>query len=439
MLLAYRQPLHRRRAIRRLRLSAALAAVVAASGCQSAGSYWTAWRMGTDSSLSKPPTKEEMNDDRSLMARWLSPKASPYGSPQPRSSLILGSDGWKPMKAMADPKADAEFQAASRLFEQGKLEEAETAFKLIAKKRKGSPWGEKSQFYLAESQFQRGKLVAAHDSLEVLHRDYPGTMYLDKLVSREYAIAQTWLAQSDPKAKPEQKLPWTAHFDGRLPLLDVPGNGLKALEHVRQHDPTGPLADDAVLRIADQHMADGTYDLAAMHYDQLSTDHPKSPHVQQAQLASIEARMKAYIGPEYNGSGLSEARKLIQQHMEAFPDRPINNEKLFHTLDLINDAQAERDYLVADYYRRTGKVISAEYYFGKVRHRYPKSPWAVKAKTQLAALAKMPRKEFKPSKIMSRPGMNDPSSGGPGGMGGMGGMGGGGMGGMGMGPMGGMN
>ena len=47
-------------------------------------------------------------------------------------------------------------------------------------------------------------------------------------------------------------MPWYARFNGRLPLVDTqrqrPG---QVLEHVRHHDPTGPLADDAVLRIAD--------------------------------------------------------------------------------------------------------------------------------------------------------------------------------------------
>jgi hypothetical protein len=117
--------------------------------------------------------------------------------------------------------------------------------------------------------------------------------------------------------------------------------------------------------------------------------------------------------------------------MATVPDRPAGNEKLYHTLDLINDAEAERSYVIGDYYRRTGKVASAEFYFGKIRQRWPNSPWAAKAKTQLAVLAKMPRKQSLPSKIMTQPGAYDSfvtggmnSMMGPmGGMGGMNGMG----------------
>ena len=226
------------------------------------------------------------------------------------------------MKPVPNPEAEAEFQAAETLFQQGKLAEAETAFAKIAKKRKGTPWGEKAQFYLAETQFQRGKLVAAHDSYEKLIADYPGTEYLDKLVAREYEIGQIWLAQDDPKAKPEQKLPWNARFDGRrrcstpTATPSRPSNTSGTTTRTAR-SPTTPRC-----RIADYHMDVGDYETAAIYYDQLITDHPKSPYLQRAQLSAIDARMKGYIGPEYDGAGLEKARELIKQTMAHLPRPP---------------------------------------------------------------------------------------------------------------------
>ena len=153
-----------------------------------------------------------------LRDRWLSPRRSPTNAGSGSSStLVLGSDGWKPMtKAAADPAAEAEFNAAQTLFQQGKLAEAEKEFARIAKKRKGTPVGEDCQYYLAETQFQRQNYVEAHDSFELLHKDYPATDYIDKLVSREYEIAQLWFAQDDPKTPKDKLLPWYGRFDGRL-------------------------------------------------------------------------------------------------------------------------------------------------------------------------------------------------------------------------------
>ncbi len=206
------------------------------------------------------------------------------------------------------------------------------------------------------------------------------------------------------------------------------------LEHVRHNDPSGPLADDAALEIAEYYMKHSDYESAALYYDQLINDFPKSPFLQKAQHAAIDARMKAYLGPDYDASGLEKARVLIRKTMDAFPERQASFEGLYHTLDVINDAEAEKTFQNGAYYKKIGKVASAEFYFGKIPQRWPTSPWAVKAKTELAMLAKMPRTPSKPSKIILPPGATDPYySSGP--MGGMGGMG---MGGMGMGGMGGM-
>ena len=423
------------------------------AGCQGLDVPIAQWRAGFDQGLTRKISKEEkdssvsdkIEEPRTLLGRWLNPKGSEVAkddappkvpSTKSGSTLILGSDGWRPMlKPQANPEADKELDDALKLFQQGKLAEAESEFKKLAKKRKGTHWGEKSQYYLAESQYQQKKYVKANDSFEQLYADYPGTEFRDKLVSREYALAQMWLSQSDPQAKAEQKLPWTTRFTGEQPLIDTRGTGLKALEHVRHHDPDGPLADDAVLQIAEYHMKSNDYESAGIYYDQLIASHPKSPFVQKAQLASIDARLKAYLGPEYDGSGLEKAREMVKQTMTSFPDRQASYENLYHTLDIINDQEAERTFQVGEYYKRTGKVTSAEFYFGKIPQRWPGSPWAVKAKTELAQLAKMPRKPTVPSKIMSQPGAGDPYYSG-GGMGGMGGMGGGmgGMGGMGMSP-----
>ena len=426
------------------RILAVAALAVALSGCQTTNNGWlTALRMGNDTTLSQGPTEKEMGgkDDRNLMLRWLRPKTPPAAEVD-TPNLVLGSDGWKPMKGENDPAAEAEFRAAEALFKEGKSAEAETAFARLAKKRKGTNWGEKGQFHLAETQYQRGKLVAAHDSFELLIKDYPGTEFNDKVVDREYTIAQTWLAQGDPKAPNAKKLPWYGHFNGELPLIDTQGHAIRALDHVRHHNPTGPLADDAVLRIADEYMGNRDYELAAIYYDQLIADHPKSPFLQKAQLATIDARMKGYLGPDYDGAGLEMAREVVKQTMATHPDKTADNEKLYHTLDVINDQEAERAYRVGEYYLRAGYPASAEYYFAWIPQRWPKSQWSGKAKTQLASLAKVPRVLHDPSKIMSRPGSTDPILGGSG-NGGMGGMGGGmgGMGGMGggMGGMGGMN
>ena len=95
--------------------------------------------------------------------------------------------------------------------------------------------------------------------------------------------------------------------------------------------------------------------------------------------------------------------------MAEFPERQASNEQLYHTLDLINDQAAEREYTTGMYYVRARKPTSAEYQFGLVVAKWPKSKWAELSKVELAKTAKMPRKASVPSKIMTLPGAPDPS------------------------------
>jgi outer membrane protein assembly factor BamD (BamD/ComL family) len=408
------------------------------------------WRAAYDGKLIKGPTNDEKadvtnsTDSQTLFDRWLTPRRTPSTKGNDTgSTLVLGSDGWRPIiKPAKNPKADAELQAAHKLFQQGNFPEAEKQFAKIAKDRKGTTWGEEAQFYLAETQFQRKKYIASHDSFEQPIKDYTSASdYKDKAVSREYAIAQIWIFQQDPESPRDKVIPWYGRFDGRLPPIDTAGSALQALEHVRQNDPTGPLADNASIEIANHYMRHRDYDSAALYYDQFVNSYPRSPFLQEAQHAAIDARMKAFLGPEYDASGLEKARKMVEQTIESFPERRDSVERLYHTLDLINEAEAEKTFKTGMYYKKIRKVPSAEYYFGKIPQRWPNSPFAQQAKIELAQLAKMPRTTTKPTKIFIRPGATDPFGGmgmGMGmGMGGMG-MGGMGMGGMGMGGMGGM-
>lgn len=419
------------------------AAVIAASmslantGCQGISHSIAQWRSSYDTSgIARPISADEKAQTGNFLTRWFSPGKpgdGPSLTARDPSGLVMGSDGWKPLdKPKADPKAEAEIKAAHELYMKDELAQAEKEFARIAKNRKGSPYGSKAQFFLAETQFQQKKYVNAHDSYEKLIADYPGTDRLEQAVKREYEIAQIWLAQSDPKAKKDEAFTWTSHFDGKQPLIDTQGSALKALEHVRVHDPTGPLADDALMKIADYHMQNADYESAGIYYDQLIQDHPKSPMARQAALLAIDARMKGYRGPEFDASGLERSRELVKQTMQRYPEQPAGNNQLYKTLDLINDAEAEKTFTTGAYYKKIGRIQAAELYFGKIPQRWPESPWAKKAKTELASLAKMPRTQSLPSRILTQPLATDPNYSAGSGMGGMGG------GGMGMGAPGGM-
>ena len=122
--------------------------------------------------------------------------------------------------------------------------------------------------------------------------------------------------------------------------------------------------------------------------------------------------MKGYIGPEYDVTGLEQARETIKQTMAEFPERPGDNaEGLYHTLDLISDQEAERDLhhrpcTTSGPASRSRPSTSSAWSMAK----WPKSKWADEAKKEMAKIAKAPRKASLPSKIMTLPGAPDPNA-----------------------------
>jgi outer membrane protein assembly factor BamD (BamD/ComL family) len=426
---------------------AALALCLAQSGCTTTQQLLGKVSPRYDESLSSGMVRPEDSTPQKFLNRFLNPNKTPHTSGSKESdSITLSTSTWSPPKIKPDPKADAELETATRLYRQGKHDEAQPLLAQIAKNRKGTPWGERAQFLLGESYYENGQYVWANDAYTALGKDYTGSPFINKAVVREYEIAQKWFAYNDPKAKNPPKFTWTDRFRGRLPLIDESGFAVKALEHIREQDPSGPLSDDAVMRMGDYYHSIHNYEDAAMYYDQLATDHPKSEHLHRAYMASIDSKLKSYIGPEYDGKPLKSALDTIDQAVVTFPEKLEDKEKLFHIKDIISDQNAERNYRIGLYYKKTKHVGAAEYYFGLVNAKWPKTEWAEKSKTEMVTLAKMPRKETLPSKIMAQPGSRDPfgstsgpsnpmmGAGGPGGAGG--GMGGMGMGGMGMGGMG---
>lgn len=390
--------------------------------------WFSAFRSPNPDSIS---ANSDTRTDGRLLQRWLTRDKSPFTTESmDSSSALVGEKGWSKTKVAPDPISQAEFDAAKKLFDAKQYDKAEPLFAALAKRelKKGTPWGEKAQYFLAETQYHRERFVAANDNYQRLIKKYPGTEYRDQLVRREYDIAMYWLSDEDPKAKP---LPSKAYYDGRAPMLDAKGYAIRTLEHVRLHDPQGPLADHAALRTADHYHTVGDYEQAAVFYDQLLAEHAKSPLRERAQLSSIDARIKGYIGPEYDGSGLDSAQETIKRTIAEFPEHQASNEQLYHTLDLINDQHAEREYNYGLYYIRARKPTAAEYQFGLVIAKWPKSKWAELARVQLKKTATMPRKATLPSKIMTLPGAPDPGAmgggsggGSGGGMGGLGGIGG---------------
>ena len=313
------------------------------------------------------------------------------------------SDSLKPLVGTED------YVAATDIYKDERFAEAQQAFKKVAKKYKKSDIREDALFMQAEAAYQQDHYAKAHDVYAVLLKEFPSTRHLDVVSERLFKIGRIWLdfpevaklgeVQQVNYDDPKHKLPaeepakkssgkpiFVPNFtDKAEPLFDTAGNGVAALQAIWMNDPTGPLADDAMMLVASHHARKGNFVEADRFFQMLRETFPNSPHLQEAFLLGSHVKLMSYQGAEYEGKTLNEAKLLKQSTLRLYPDI-ADKERLKQELTQIDEATAEREWKQVELWLRKGNKRAATVYCHQVIDRYPHSSNAQKAREKLEAL-----------------------------------------------------
>lgn len=303
-----------------------------------------------------------------------------------------------------------ELNAARKLYDEQKYREARHAFHKIVKNKKwkNEPVVEEAQFYRAETDFQLAHYPAAQDGYDELLKSHPSTKYLEQSVKRLYAIACYWLNSPKPASEielasftdedgaerlaqnPEANIPFEWRIkpnftDRTRPLFDTPGRAVQALRSVTLNDVSGPLADDARMMLAMYHLRKRDYREADIYFNEIRSQYPNSEFAQAAYVLGAHASLKSYLGANYDGKQLEEARKLTDSATRLYPEIP-QRAKLDGDLKKIKAERIEREWKRVEYYLKRREKESAAIYCEYIVETYPESPQAEKARETLLKL-----------------------------------------------------
>src|SRR5690606_5676925 len=106
---------------------------------------------------------------------------------------------------------------------------------------------EDSIFKMAECQFFTDRYSKAIDTYGELLKTYDNSRHLDIISRRRFAVGDYW------EKLYTQKNLWPLApnlLDKHRPMFDTGGHALKAFQSIMESDSTGPLADDAVMQMA---------------------------------------------------------------------------------------------------------------------------------------------------------------------------------------------
>ena len=287
--------------------------------------------------------------------------------------------------------ADPELAAARRLFQAGDYDAARRKLWWLARKYKDLPVEEEILYLKAESLYQENYLPAAQDEFAGLLVKYPTSRYLPQAVQRTYDIAYYWLEDSRRRSQgQESEIPLHNRYvnldDRTRPMLDAEGRALKAIETIQQYDPLGPLTDDAVMMAAAHRFVSGDFIQAAGHYERLSYDQPKSPHVDGALVLGSQAHLRSYDGPQYEGVALDDAERLIRLAQQRETVDPARRAKLDQDMRTIRQERAKRLHATGREYVRMWNDKAARYYFERCIKEYNDTEWARRSEQEIAQI-----------------------------------------------------
>jgi outer membrane protein assembly factor BamD (BamD/ComL family) len=349
------------------------------------------------------------------ISTWGRPKEVP---PPPADTLVIRGDQIIPDSAGPNKRGSGDLASAHELYRQGKFDDARKIFEIVAEDKKVLPTlAEEARFYQAECHRREEHYPTACDTYHLMLMDFPNGSFREQAIQRMYDIANYWLEDTRKEMEAKEKgehhffgVTPIMHFESTKPLIDEEGRALEALEELRYADIHGPLADKALFLAGTVKFWREDYRDADSYFTQLVESHPNSPLAPRAAELGIIAKQMGTGGADYDGRKVAEARKLIQAALQNYPSlaRDPDKEK-FLTRQLVscNMQQAEKDFKIAEFYRRTDHPGSAYFYYEIVRRRYPGTKYADDATNRMHEIhAKVEKEEQE--KIPAVPAMKTP-------------------------------
>jgi outer membrane protein assembly factor BamD (BamD/ComL family) len=349
--------------------------------------------------------------DRRLLKKESGPEIGGVQGPTERRlrNLFAGKQPPRSNNPSLEPlKGQVEYDAAEMIYNDGRYEEARTEFKKVAKKFKKYEIREDAIFMAGESAYQQEHFSNAHDSYAELLKVYPSTRHLDTVSKRLFEIARLWLDFPEPAKvgeikqvnfdrpgaalPPEQPQtrrsspPFIPNFlDAKRPWFDTEGNAVGALRAIWMNDPTGPLADDALMLAASYYARKGKYVESDRYFGLLREEYPNSPHIEAAFVLGSHVKLMSYEGPDYEGRNLREAGRLKESTLRLFPNVP-EKEILESELARIREAEAQRVWEQVAFYEKKQRPRSMAVYCHLLLEDYPNTSFADKARAKLNEL-----------------------------------------------------
>ena len=220
---------------------------------------------------------------------------------------------------------------------------------------------------LASAYLYRGDALALdgdeYDALydyEVVAKDFVATEEFPKAVERELQIGIRYVHGLKRKL-------WGLRW------VDATDIGEELLIRVQERMPNSRLAERAAVELADYYYRVRDLPMASDAYEVLITNFPDSQHVPWARQRRIYANIGRFKGPNYDATGLRDAKVLIEEYEEVDPAAARRAGLSDALLARLDESMAAQMLEKARWYIRRGDAVSARFVLHRLVARHPQT------------------------------------------------------------------
>jgi len=200
---------------------------------------------------------------------------------------------------------------------------------------------------------------------EYIARTYSGSETFVTALEREQEIAEQYAAGMNRKL-------WG------LRIAPADDEAEELFIRVQERLPGSRLAERAGMALADFYFDRREMNLATEAYALFIQNYPHSDQVTKARKRLIYSHLARFKGPRYDATSLYEARASLEEleAVEPITAQQVGAEAL---LTRINESDAEKMLVTAQWYERTGDLVAAEFTIRRLIGRYPDTAAAMSA------------------------------------------------------------
>lgn len=271
--------------------------------------------------------------------------------------------GWTPASQPETDRGvpiDPDIAEARRLLAENRPAEARQKLRvwLDLNSRGESPWIADAYLLLGDSMLAMDEEYNALIEYETLVKEFPGSTAFPIALERQFGVGKRYLAGLRKRIL-------------GMRLEDATPIGEELMLRIAERLPGSQLAELAVLELADYYYR--TQDLrgAAETYDVFLQKFPESEHRSLAHRRKILANVAQFKGPEYDASGLREARLGVEDFADRFPSEAARSGLGDALVARLDESAAAQKYNTADWYLRQGDPASARLMFSRLTETHP--------------------------------------------------------------------